>query len=55
LQIVGDDPEDIPIPGSSYGFSMLKQAQAAGDYLALKEGGRRVARVSIEEVSDLGR
>jgi transaldolase/glucose-6-phosphate isomerase len=55
LQIVGDDPEDIPIPGSPYGFSMLKQAQAAGDYLALRERGRRVARVSIEKVLDLGR
>ena len=50
LQIVGDDPVDVAIPGRSFSFSQLKQAQAAGDYRALKDKGRRVARVARDEV-----
>jgi hypothetical protein len=50
LQIVGDDPLDVAIPGRSFGFAQLKQAQAAGDYLALKDKGRRVARVARDEL-----
>jgi hypothetical protein len=50
LQIVGDDPVDVAIPGRSFGFSQLKQAQAAGDYLALKDKGRRVARVARDDL-----
>jgi hypothetical protein len=50
LQIVGDDPEDAAIPGSRYGFSSLKQAQAAGDYLALKDKDLRVARVALDDL-----
>jgi transaldolase/glucose-6-phosphate isomerase len=50
LQIVGDDPVDVAIPGRSFGFSQLKQGQAAGDYLALKDKGRRVARVVGDEL-----
>jgi transaldolase/glucose-6-phosphate isomerase len=50
LQIVGDDPLDLEIPGRPFGFSQLKQAQAAGDYLALKDKGRRVARVARDEL-----
>ena len=51
----GDDPVDLEIPGKPFGFSQLKQAQAAGDYLALKDRGLRVARVALEELLDLGR
>jgi transaldolase / glucose-6-phosphate isomerase len=50
LQIVGDDPVEVAIPGRSFGFSQLKQAQAAGDYLALKAKGRRVARVARDDL-----
>jgi hypothetical protein len=55
LQIVGDDPLDVAIPGSPFGFAQLKQAQAAGDYLALKDKGRRVARVARDDVLQYGR
>jgi transaldolase / glucose-6-phosphate isomerase len=55
LQIVGDDPVDVAIPGKPFGFSQLKHAQAAGDYLALKDRGLRVARVAMDEVLALGR
>jgi transaldolase/glucose-6-phosphate isomerase len=54
LQIVGADPNDVAIPGKSFGFSQLKQAQAAGDYLALKTEKRRVARVSMDELLSAG-
>lgn len=50
LQIVGDDPLDLAIPGKSFGFSQLKHAQAAGDYLALRQNGMRVARVTLHDV-----
>jgi hypothetical protein len=54
LQIVGDDPVDVAIPGKAFGFAQLKQAQAAGDYLALKDKGRRVARVTRDDVLKYG-
>jgi transaldolase / glucose-6-phosphate isomerase len=53
LQAVGDDPTDLPIPGKPFGFSQLKHAQAAGDYLALKDRGLRVARVALDELLGL--
>ena len=52
LQVVDDTEPDLSIPGKSYGFSDLMQAQAAGDYMALKQSGMRVARVSMKDLSD---
>ena len=49
IQMVGDDHLDVSIPGRDFGFSMLKQAQAAGDLLSLKERGLRAGRVTIHE------
>ena len=54
LQIAGDDPDDLPIPGAPYSFGQLKQAQALGDLDALRSLGRRVARVTIEDLERLG-
>ena len=48
VQLVGDDPVDLPIPGKPYGFSMLKQAQAAGDLIALQQRGLRAGRITID-------
>ncbi|MGH9139370.1 MAG: glucose-6-phosphate isomerase [Acidimicrobiales bacterium] len=50
VQVVGDDAVDVPIPGAPYGFSTLKQAQAAGDLRTLRAGGRRAARVALDDV-----
>jgi transaldolase / glucose-6-phosphate isomerase len=50
LQIVDDTGEELPIPGQPFGFGRLICAQAAGDYASLKERGRRVARVRLEDV-----
>jgi hypothetical protein len=35
------------VPGEQYTFSTLKQAQALGDYRALKSHGRPVLRVNL--------
>ena len=53
IEVVGDDPEDLAIPGTSMTFGTLKQAQALGDLQALVARGRRVARASIEELESL--
>ena len=37
--------------GRDFGFARLIRAQATGDYESLKERGRRVARVRLEEVA----
>jgi hypothetical protein len=50
LQVVDDVGEELPIPGKPFGFGRLIEAQAAGDYASLKERGRRVARVHVEEI-----
>jgi hypothetical protein len=52
MQLVGDDPVDVPIPGRPYGFSTLKQAQAAGDLLSLRARGLRAGRVHIDELRE---
>ncbi|CAN5840841.1 hypothetical protein BH24ACT3_BH24ACT3_12200 [soil metagenome] len=50
VQVVGDDPVDVEIPGAEYGFSTLKQAQAAGDLLALGSHDLRAGRVAIDDL-----
>ncbi len=50
LQVVDDPGDEIPIPGKPFGFRRLIRAQAAGDYASLKERGRRVARVDLEDI-----
>src|SRR5438270_84153 len=49
LQVVDDGGEELDIPGKPFGFRRLIRAQAAGDFESLKERGRRVARIHIEE------
>ncbi len=51
VQIVRDDPVDAPVPGKPYTFAQLKAAQAQGDLEALLARGRRVARVTMEELA----
>jgi transaldolase/glucose-6-phosphate isomerase len=51
LQVVDDPGEELPIPGQPFGFARLIRAQAAGDFESLKERGRRVARVRLEDVT----
>jgi Phosphoglucose isomerase len=50
LQIVDDTGPELPIPGQKFGFARLIDAQAEGDYAALKERGRPVARIRMEDI-----
>lgn len=47
MQITSDDAEDLPVPGQSYTFGVVKAAQARGDFEVLAERGRRALRVHI--------
>jgi transaldolase / glucose-6-phosphate isomerase len=47
VQGVDDLGEELPIPGKPFGFRTLIAAQAAGDFEALKERGRRIVRVTL--------
>lgn len=49
LVIVGDDPQDVPIPGRDHGFARLKRAQAAGDLAALQAAGRVAHRIAADD------
>jgi transaldolase/glucose-6-phosphate isomerase len=50
LQVVGEDSQELPIPGRSFGFSTLKHAQAAGDLETLRRLGLRAARVDVDDL-----
>jgi transaldolase/glucose-6-phosphate isomerase len=50
LQVVDEQGDELPIPGQKFGFARLIRAQAYGDYESLKDRGRRVARIRLEDV-----
>jgi transaldolase/glucose-6-phosphate isomerase len=47
LQITCSDPADLPVPGAKYTFSLVKAAQARGDFDVLADRGRRALRVHL--------
>jgi len=47
IQITAPDKVDFPIPGEPYTFSVLKDAQALGDFQSLIKHGRRALRVDL--------
>jgi len=47
LQITCDDAVDVPVPGQSYTFGIVKAAQARGDFDVLAARGRRALRVHL--------
>jgi hypothetical protein len=47
LQLTAADGVDFPVPGEAYTFSVLKQAQALGDFRALSTHGRRAIRIDL--------
>ncbi len=47
FQIIANDRTDFAIPGEPYTFSILKHAQALGDFQALAKRGRRVIGVDL--------
>ena len=50
IQVVDDLGEELAIPGKDFGFKQLISAQATGDLESLKERGRTVCRVTLEDV-----
>ncbi|MFC2169265.1 hypothetical protein ACFLRM_01690 [Acidobacteriota bacterium] len=48
LQLVDEPKMDLGIPETGYSFNRLIQAQSWGDFLALKQRGRRVLRVNFK-------
>ena len=47
ILFTSDDEQDKPVPGEPYGFAALKQAQALGDYEALRSKGLPVLRFHL--------
>ena len=50
LQVIDEPGDELAIPGKPFGFRRLIRAQAAGDLETLKERGRRVARIRMEDL-----
>jgi len=50
LQVVEDYGSELKIPERPFGFARLIRAQAAGDLESLRERGRRVARVHMDNL-----
>ena len=46
--VISADPEnDVPVPGESYSFGVLEQAQASGDFASLDAADRRALHVHL--------
>ena len=54
FQIIANDSSDLTVPGEPYTFSILKQAQALGDFQALAKRGRRVIGLDFGDNTLLG-
>jgi transaldolase/glucose-6-phosphate isomerase len=48
LQITADDARDLAVPGQKASFSVIKAAQARGDFGVLTDRGRRALRVHLK-------
>ena len=55
IQVIGADDVDLSIPGRPYTFGELKRAQALGDLESLRARGRRVTRVTLDELREVER
>jgi transaldolase / glucose-6-phosphate isomerase len=47
IQLTADDAQDVPLSGEPFGFSVLKQAQALGDFQSLASRNRRAIRLHL--------
>lgn len=47
LQITCDDAADLPVPGQTFTFGVVKAAQARGDFQVLAERNRRALRIHL--------
>jgi len=48
LQLVDDPGRDLAVPETDFSFGALIEAQALGDFQALRQRGRRVLRVNLK-------
>jgi transaldolase/glucose-6-phosphate isomerase len=51
IQVVDDPGEELGIPERPFGFAKLIRAQAEGDYAALRERGRPIVRIRLEDIA----
>jgi Phosphoglucose isomerase len=55
VQLVRRAPSaDLPIPGFPYDFGTLIAAQSIGDHQSLEAHGRRVLRVAVDDLAEVG-
>ena len=54
LHLTMNNQQDLPIPGQPYGFRTLADAQAAGDFEALRNLGRRIISVNLGDDPTVG-
>ena len=47
LQVTCEDAQDLPVPGATFTFGVVKAAQARGDFEVLAERSRRALRVHL--------
>jgi len=50
VQVVDETGDELTIPDREFGFGRLIRSQAAGDFAALEERGRRAIRIRLEDV-----
>jgi transaldolase/glucose-6-phosphate isomerase len=50
VQVFEEPTQDRPVPGAPYTFGRLVAAQATGDLAALRDRGRRVARIAMRDL-----
>jgi len=50
IQVVDETGDEVAIPGRDFGFGRLIRSQAAGDFAALEEQGRRAIRIRLEDL-----
>ncbi len=50
IQVVDETGDELAIPGRDFGFGRLIRSQAAGDFAALEERGRRAIRIRLEDI-----
>ncbi|MBC7909258.1 MAG: bifunctional transaldolase/phosoglucose isomerase [Pyrinomonadaceae bacterium] len=54
IQLTSQDHTDLAIPGEPYTFSILKEAQALGDFSSLEQRDRRAIRVHLGSDEEAG-
>ena len=54
LQLIDDPADIVPVPETDYTFNSLIHAQSLGDYHALTQRGRQVARVGLGKNASAG-